>query len=244
MKKKFNAKVLQLLPGFANVESIFYARVSGDILCGFAYERLSHKLRLWRYVLPLYGFGDELHFSYSKMVDRPNDFIDLAQKDISDLAEEFVEKTNYYAPELMRLRELQNFLVYVENILNVTVNHPGYGGVRKLGSPHIRYGYASTLLLLGDVTGAGAQFSIIRDVLRFYFESGDPALTKTKRVAEAIRCEPKVEYKALVPSENDIRFISKVDFILDVLDDDSAKARSILIDDSLFTRRKYGIEED
>lgn len=137
--KKFTREILRLLPGFKGVErNFFYETPFKHILAGFAWDRPGIYVYVLKYAYPLYEGVDFLHFGYGGRLPKSESAIPIVKGEEQTMAEEFVRRITPYREEISQLRDLNNFLSYIES------------RQKALENPSIRRGLALTLLMAGQ----------------------------------------------------------------------------------------------
>lgn len=145
--KKFIREVLQLNPMLSCVDGFFYFNGYDHILSGFVCENASGGLYVWKYAYPLFDKLNYLHLNYGERLKHPDGFIDYSKISKADAASEFTKRIAKYTEEVLELRDLENFILYVERSPHI------------LGNPNIRKCYAFSLILSDRYAEAEKQLS-------------------------------------------------------------------------------------
>jgi len=155
-KRRFVKEILQLLPTFAATRdgTYFYELPFEHVLAGFAWEVPRGYLYIWKYGFPLFEEFEGMHFGYGDRLPRPAGMISLAETRESEVASEFVQRIAPYRKAISKLRDLNNFLSYLESEPN------------RLENPVLRRGYALTFIMVGKDDEAVEQ-------LKFYIRTED-----------------------------------------------------------------------
>jgi hypothetical protein len=144
--KTFVKEVLKRLPSFDVARGhFFFERPFEHVLAGFAWEKPPSGLYIWKFAFPIFDEADDLHLGYGERL--PHGKIHTPQKvQQQAVAETFVEYVAPYMEQVSELRSLDNFISYLGN--------------RTLRNPLTRRGYALSLILNGDDSGALEQLNL------------------------------------------------------------------------------------
>ncbi|MDS1907813.1 hypothetical protein [Vibrio parahaemolyticus] len=108
-KSQFIKKVLKERPSFRNIDTFFFIEPFEHILCGFFCEITPRGAYVWKFVYPLFDRFDCLSLLYSERLVYPEGYIDFANVDRTNLASEFVSRTNKFIESAHQYLKLEQF---------------------------------------------------------------------------------------------------------------------------------------
>lgn len=221
MNKRLAKSILNSITGYRSRDFIFYKHPLGDVITGFAIDKVPSGFRVFKYILPLYIKLSNLNLNYSTPVCDDVGFFDNSR----DVEKFFPGIVSKYDNEMLGLRNAKSFLVHISELLNKQLITDAKNEYKDIRSVDLRYCYAQTLVMLNKKELALNELDLVIFIFNRHFFGG-ASMTD-------------VDLSKCNMTSSDIEFISDVIEIRDLMI--AAKAKDFLVNRRAYNIAKFGL---